>query len=72
MTKLMSELVAEITQMPEPQQDEWAAYVLAELRDEQRWDERFAQTRPELDALEARVRDEMRDGKFIEFNPDEM
>ncbi|MCS3637483.1 hypothetical protein [Salinibacter ruber] len=47
MTKLMERLIGRLKRLPETQQDRYAAAYLAELDDDQRWEELFAQTTDE-------------------------
>ena len=45
MTTLMKTLIAELQAIPEKKQDEVAAFLLADLRAEKRWEELFADSR---------------------------
>lgn len=50
MTKL-EQAFAEVTQLPQAEQDAFAEWILAELHSEQRWTELFAQSEDVLSAL---------------------
>lgn len=47
MGKVLSQAVAELTKLPENEQEAAGAWILAELESERRWDELFAQS-PDL------------------------
>jgi hypothetical protein len=47
MTDLLTKAFRAVSALPAEEQDAWAARILAELEDEQRWDEQFAAA-PEL------------------------
>lgn len=47
MTELMKVLVRRLVDIPEEKQDEYAAVYLAELEDDQRWEELFDRTTDE-------------------------
>jgi hypothetical protein len=42
MTDLVTKAFRAVSALPAEEQDAWAARILAELEDEQRWDEQFA------------------------------
>jgi hypothetical protein len=70
MTKLLKEVLAKLSKLPPAQQDELAAWLLAEMEDEARWDKSFAESQDALakladDALEEHRRGETR--PFDEF-----
>lgn len=72
MTELMDRMVAEVSKLPEPEQDAYAQMVLAELNAEREWDERFAATQPKLRRLAAKARDDFRSGRTEELNPEKL
>jgi len=47
MTKLMKEFIERLQEIPEEEQDKYAATYLKELEDDQRWEELFARTTEE-------------------------
>lgn len=66
MTELLRQAIAEIEKLPEGQQDEIAARLLAELKDEQAWATCFeATTDEEWDKLAAMVRQEITSGGTV-------
>lgn len=50
-TALLEKALAEVSKLPPPQQEEVAAWLLAELTDEGQWASSFAKSQPTLDAL---------------------
>ena len=38
MTQLLAEVIKKVSEMPASQQDEFASFMLAELKSEERWD----------------------------------
>jgi len=65
MTKLLEKAFEEVSKLPEAQQDVWAKTWLAELQDEQIWDEKFADSLTVLDKLAEEAHAEFRAGKTI-------
>lgn len=64
MTELLQQVIAEIEKLPADQQDAIVARFLAELRDEQKWETRFAATTDEQwDQMAALVRQEIAAGE---------
>ncbi|MGD1953117.1 MAG: hypothetical protein ACFB14_26245 [Leptolyngbyaceae cyanobacterium] len=60
MTELLQQAIAEISKLPTDQQDAIALRLLAELQDEQAWQERFdATTNAQWDNLAAMVRQDI-------------
>lgn len=65
MTELMKVLIRRLADIPEEKQDEYAAVYLAELEDDQRWEELFDRTTDEqweamiAEALEEAGREEL-------------
>ncbi len=69
MTKLLQQAIAQIKQLPSDQQDAIAARFLAELEDEQKWENRFAATTDaQWDQMAAMVRQEIANGETIPLN----
>jgi hypothetical protein len=63
MTELLQQAIAQIQKLPPARQDAIAAQVLAELQDEQKWENRFAATTDEQwDRMAAMVREEIAEG----------
>jgi hypothetical protein len=66
MTELLRQAIAQIEKLPPDQQDAIAARFLAELQDEQKWENRFATTTDEQwDQMAAMVRQEIGEGETI-------
>ncbi len=64
MTELLRQVVAQIEKLPAEQQDAIANRLLAELKDEQAWENRFAATtNDQWDKLAQMVRQEIADGE---------
>lgn len=62
MTELLRQVVAEIEKLPSEQQDAIATRLLADLKDEQAWENRFAATtNKQWDKLAQMVRQELKD-----------
>ena len=65
MTELLRQVVAEIEKLPAEQQDAIATRLLAELKDEQAWEKRFAATTDnQWDKLAQMVRQEIKDRQY--------
>ncbi len=65
MTKLLKELIDKLSKLSPERRDELAAFLLAEMEDEARWDKSFAESQDALakladDALEEHRRGETR------------
>jgi phage I-like protein len=66
MTELLRQVIAQIEKLPDDQQDVIAARFLAELKDEQKWETRFAVTTDDQwDQMAAMVRQEIAEGKTV-------
>jgi hypothetical protein len=66
MTELLQQAIAQIQKLPPDQQDAIAARFLAELRDEQKWETRFAATTDDQwDQMAAMVREEIAAGETV-------
>ena len=62
MTKLLKEVLAKLSKLPPDQQDELAAWLLAEMEDEARWDKSFAESQDALEKLADEALEEYRRG----------
>jgi hypothetical protein len=51
MTELVEKAFARIAQLPEPEQDDVAAWIMAELESEERWQKAFARSTDLLASL---------------------
>ena len=66
MTELLQQAIAQIQQLPPDQQDAIAARFLAELQDEQKWENRFAATTDDQwDQMAAMVKQEIAKGETV-------
>jgi hypothetical protein len=65
MTELLKKALARLSALPDPEQDVVAARILAELDDEARWHESFAESQDLLEALAKEALEEDRHGKTL-------
>ncbi|MGA1623503.1 MAG: hypothetical protein ACO36E_12370 [Synechocystis sp.] len=69
MTELLGQAIAQIEKLPPDQQDAIAARFLAELRDEEKWETRFAATTDEQwDQMAAMIRQEIASGETVSLD----
>lgn len=64
--------MAEISKLPEPEQDAFARWILEELRSEERWDRLFEQSQDALARLADEALEEYRQGKTEPLDPDRL
>ncbi len=62
MTKLLKELIDKLSKLSPERQDELAAWLLAEMEDEARWDKSFAESQNALEKLADEALEEYRRG----------
>ncbi len=72
MTRLLEEAFRKASELSEAEQDALAASILAELEDERRWSEAFANSQDLLAELAAEAREEFRAGLTLPLDPDRM
>lgn len=72
MGKLLERAVAEVSKLPETEQEEIAAWLLAELESERRWDELFARSHDMLAEMAAEAIREDEAGLTESLDPDKM
>ena len=72
MTQLLEKALEQIRRLPESDQDAIAALILAELSDEQRWADAFAQSQDRLAELATKVREDIQAGRVIRGGIDEL
>lgn len=66
MTQMMKTLIAKLEELPEEEQDRYAAVYLAELEDDRRWEELFARTTEEQwEKLAQEARTELARGESV-------
>ncbi len=63
MTKLLKEVMARLSKLSPERQDEFAAWLLAEMEDEARWDKSFAESQNALEKLANEALEEHRRGE---------
>lgn len=72
MGKLLEKVVAEAKKLPEQEQEAFAAWALAELESERRWDELFARSQDLLARMAAEARREYRAGLTEPLDPEKL
>ncbi len=70
MTKLLKELIDKLSKLSPERQDELAAFLLAEMEDEARWDKSFAESQDALEKLANEALEEYRRGDTRPLNFD--
>ncbi len=63
MTKLLKEVFAKLSRLSPERQDELAAWLLAEMADEARWDKSFAESQDALEKLADEALEEHKRGE---------
>ena len=63
MTKLLKELIDKLSKLSPERQDELAAWLLAEMEDEARWDKSFAESQDALEKFANEALEEHRRGE---------
>ena len=72
MTKLLERAMAELSRLPEAEQDALAEWLLAELDAERRWQTRFADSTDRLAELAAEALAEHRAGQTRKLAPESL
>ncbi len=72
MTQLLQQALSQVSKLSDSDQDAIAAVILAELADEERWQESFAQSREQLEQLANRARSEIAAGRVRNVGMDEL
>jgi hypothetical protein len=70
MTKMLQKVIDEVSQLPPDEQDTFAAWMLEELRSEQRWNELFARSQDMLAKMADEALAEHNAGKTLPLDPD--
>jgi hypothetical protein len=70
MTKLLEKAMAEASKLPEQEQDAFAAWILAELESERRWDDLFSCSQDLLARMAEEARQKYRAGLTEPLDPD--
>ncbi len=63
MTKLLKEVLAKLSKLSPERQDELAAWLLAEMEDEARWDKSFVESQDALEKLADEALEEHKRGE---------
>lgn len=72
MVELLEKAFAEVSKLPEDQQELFAQWILDELDEEARWDGAFANSLPQLEKLGKKALADHRAGRTKDLNPDEL
>jgi len=72
MTQLLEKALAQVSRLPDPDQDAIASLILDELADDRQWDEAFARSQEQLGHLADRVRQDIRAGRVRNVGIDEL
>ena len=70
MGKLLEKVMTEASKLPDREQDAFAAFMLAELESERRWDDLFARSQDVLARMAEEARQEYRAGLTKPLDPD--
>ncbi len=70
MTKTLQKVIDEVAQLPPDEQETFAAWMLEELRSEQRWNELFARSQDMLVKMAEEALAEHKAGKTLPLDPD--
>ena len=72
MSKLLEQAMAEASKLPEPEQEAFGAWILAELESERRWDDLFARSQDLLASMAGEARREYRAGLTEPLDPEKL
>jgi urease gamma subunit len=72
MTHMLEEAIRVARELPESEQDALAATILAEIEDERRWADLFAQSPDTLAELAREALEEHRAGRTLPLDPERM
>lgn len=70
MGKLLDRVMVEASKLPDDEQEAFAAFMLAELESERRWDELFSRSQDLLAKMAEEARQEYRAGLTEPLDPD--
>ena len=65
MVELLEKAFAEVSKLPEDQQEVFAQWILDELEDEERWTQAFANSLPQLEKLGKKALADHRAGRTL-------
>jgi hypothetical protein len=72
MTRALDAVVAKLATLPAKEQDRIAQWLLDELRDDEDWTRRFANSQDALSKLAAEARADLAAGRATELDPDKL
>ena len=72
MTKLLEQAIAEVSKLPEQDQDTLAALILDEINSDRRWEKAFADSQDVLTQLAEEALNEHRAGRTQPLDPDRL
>ncbi|HUG80608.1 MAG TPA: hypothetical protein VML01_03020 [Bryobacterales bacterium] len=72
MGKLLEKAMSEAAKLPEPEQEAFGAWMLAELESERRWDQLFSQSQDLLARMAAEAREDFHSGRTEPLDPDKL
>ena len=72
MTKLLEEVIAQATKLPEGEQDAFARLMLSELQSESGWSRRFHESAAKLSLAASAALEEYHAGLTEELDPDKL
>ncbi len=72
MTELLEKAFAEVSKLPQQEQDAFATWILEELASERRWEETFANSADALAQLADEALAEFRAGRTQVLDPDKL
>ena len=72
MGRLLQKVIEETAKLSEPEQEAFAAFMLAELESERRWDELFARSQDVLARMAEEARQEYRAGRTESLDLDKL
>jgi len=72
MTQLLENALKKVSRLSPEKQDVIASLILAELEDDQRWDDAFANSQPALSKLAQKVRKDIKRGRVKKMGFDEL
>ena len=72
MTKLLEQAIAEVSKLPEQEQDTLAALILDEIASDRRWEKSFVDSQDVLAQLAEEALNEHRAGRTQPLDPDRL
>jgi hypothetical protein len=72
MTHLLEKVFTMVKELPDDEQDAIASIILDEILEDQKWNEKFAETQSELEKLADRARVAIRAGQVRKMGFDEL